>query len=110
MDNSYPFPPDRFDFHAWTCPGVFTLVLVLTLAWAFRQPKGTRITVCALATAATFWFLLMLPRFQGVRELGSRTQCRTNLNQIARGIYDWHDEHGRLPEPVSLAPGEQPVS
>jgi hypothetical protein len=107
---TYPFPPDRIDPHAWICPGAFAALLVLSLVWAVRRPKGTRFIVVALAIAATLWFLLMLPRFQALPELNHRTQCKVNLNQIGTGIYDWHAEHGRLPEAVTVAQGEQPVS
>lgn len=110
MVNSFPFPPGRFDFHAWICPSVFVALLVLALVQSRRKSKSTRYTIVLLALVGTFCFFLMLPKVQGAREAARRTQCKMNLKQIGIGLYDWHDEHGRLPEPVSLAPGERPIS
>jgi hypothetical protein len=52
----------------------------------------------------------MLPKVQGAREAARRTQCKNSLKQVGTAIYDWHEEHGRLPEPVTVANDEQPVS
>jgi prepilin-type processing-associated H-X9-DG protein len=107
---TYPFPPDRIDFRTWICPGVFVALLVLALVQSCRRSKNTRYTIVLLAIVGTFCFCLMLPKIQGAREAASRTQCRINLTQIGDAILDWHKEHGRLPEAVTVVHGQQPVS
>ncbi len=96
----HPFPPERIDWEEWACPGIFTLIAFVVLIWAIGSKPTARIVILCLLGAVTFWFLLMLPRFQGAREAAPRTMCRNNLHEIGVAIHTWHDEYERLPQPV----------
>lgn len=106
------FPPYEFPWDLWLCPGVFIALAMLIAGMLMRRSvQGTTRTLGFIAIGGvTFWFFLMLPKFQGAREAGPRTQCRNNLKQIARAVHSYHDEHGVLPSP-SVADGHgRPVT
>lgn len=107
----YPYPPRGFDWQSWACPLLFAGMMVIVVLWLRRQRSdGVRDIGCIGVVIVTLWFLLMLPSFQGSREAASRTQCRNNLKAIAAGVHEWHEEHQRLPAPITTADDQHPVT
>jgi hypothetical protein len=107
----YPYPPRGFDWQSWVCPLLFAGMMVIVVLWLRRGRSESVRVIGGMAVAiATLWFLLMLPRFQGAREAAPRSQCRNNLKALAVGVHKWHDEHRRLPAPVTSANDEPPVT
>lgn len=108
----YPYPPRGFDWQIWTCPIVFAGLMLITVALLLRRrtSKSVRTIGIVCVGAATFWFLLMLPKFQGAAEAAPRTDCRINLNKLITGVLEYHEEHERLPEPTTVTEGGPRVS
>jgi prepilin-type N-terminal cleavage/methylation domain-containing protein len=45
---------------------------------------------------------LLLPAVQAAREAARRTQCTTNLKNVALGVLNYHDAKGSFPAPMSM--------
>jgi hypothetical protein len=108
----HAYPPRGFDWQMWACPLTFTafvLPVLVVLLWPGVR-KWIRIFGLTAVTAAAFWFLLMLPKFQGAAEAAARTQCRNNLKVLAAAFHEFHNKHGRLPTPSSAADSGQTMS
>lgn len=107
----YSYPPRGFDWQSWACPLLVAAMMVLVVLWLLRRrSEALKVVGCMGVVIVTLWFLLMLPSFRDAREVAPRTQCRNNLRSITVGVHNWHDEHQRLPAPVTSADDELPVS
>jgi hypothetical protein len=108
----HPFPPESFDWRGWLCPAIF-FVPMFSVAALLMRPKvshSARIIGFGLIGAASVWFLMMLPTFQGAREAAPRTQCKNNLKWIAMSVHEYYDEYDSFPAPTMASAESPPTS
>jgi prepilin-type N-terminal cleavage/methylation domain-containing protein/prepilin-type processing-associated H-X9-DG protein len=72
---------------------------MITRSIPFRK-AFTLIELLVVIAIIAVLIALLLPAVQQAREAARRTQCRNQLKQLALGLHNYHDVHGRFPPGV----------
>lgn len=93
---------DSRDFRFGQVPGR-EIAVVARLSIAGRRPGFTLVEL--LVVIAIIGVLVaLLPAVQAARESARRTQCKSNLRQVALAILNYESSRGALPAPVRIGP------